>query len=87
MGAILGKPFSLAQRDYTKRKPLGRAGGFQGVELERKGPEVKVPRRLRYYRKSGAYFARFHTSSAFPPPDAAVLVYFISSPVIVTDRF
>ena len=33
------------------------------------------------------YFARFHTSSAFPPPDAAVLVYFISSPVIVTDRF
>ena len=37
--------------------------------------------------RSAAYFARFHTSSAFPPPDAAVLVYFISSPVIVTDRF
>ena len=37
--------------------------------------------------QSAAYFARFHTSSAFPPPEAAVLVYFISSPVIVTDRF
>jgi hypothetical protein len=37
--------------------------------------------------KAAAYFARFHTSSAFPPPEAAVLVYFISSPVIVTDRF
>jgi hypothetical protein len=38
-------------------------------------------------KKRVAYFARFHTSSAFPPPDAAMLVYFISSPVIVTDRF
>jgi hypothetical protein len=33
------------------------------------------------------YFTRFHTNSAFPPPDAPVFVYFISSPVIVTDRF
>jgi archease protein family (MTH1598/TM1083) len=31
--------------------------------------------------RAAAYFARFHTSSAFPPPDAAELVYFISSPV------
>jgi hypothetical protein len=38
-------------------------------------------------KKRVAYFARFHTSSAFPPPEAAMLVYFISSPVIVTDRF
>jgi hypothetical protein len=38
-------------------------------------------------KKAVAYFARFHTSSAFPPPEAAMLVYFISSPVIVTDRF
>jgi hypothetical protein len=38
-------------------------------------------------KKAVAYFARFHTSSAFPAPEAAMLVYFISSPVIVTDRF
>jgi hypothetical protein len=46
--------------------------------------------RARHARESfgyAAYLARFHTSSALPPPDAAVLVYFISSPVIVTDRF
>jgi hypothetical protein len=40
-----------------------------------------------YFVPWSFYFTRFHTSSAFPPPDAAVLVYFISSPVIVTIRF
>jgi len=38
-------------------------------------------------KEAVAYFARFHTSSAFAPPEAAMLVYFISLPVIVTDRF
>jgi hypothetical protein len=54
------------------------AGSLQGSRaLVQVGPGL---------RKAVTYFVRFHTSSAFPPPDAAVLVYFISSPVIVTDR-
>src|SRR4051812_49000548 len=64
---------------------LGKSLDTSGAgELERGS---KVPGRSQPTGGTGIYLTRFQTSSADPPPDAAAVFHFNSSPECVNGRF